>query len=74
MPLKNIYAYRDIQEAMANDTTDQLTGEAKSIGISLSVIIQEVKMESLYGAGSEFMDRHQALTHPLTRCSQMEEF
>ena len=31
MPLKNIYAYRDIQEAMANDTTDQLTGEAKSI-------------------------------------------
>ena len=43
-------------------------------GISLSVIIQEVKMESLYGAGSEFMDRHQALTHPLTRCSQMEEF
>ena len=31
MPLKNIYAYRDIQEAMANDTTDQLIGEAKSI-------------------------------------------
>ena len=29
--LKNIIPPRDIQEAMANDTTDQLTGEAKSI-------------------------------------------
>ena len=43
-------------------------------GISLSVIIQEVKMESQYGGGSEFMDRHQALTHQLTRCSPREEF
>lgn len=31
MPYKNIQAYLDIQKAMENKTTDQLTGEAKSI-------------------------------------------
>lgn len=31
MPLKNIMAYRQIQEAVKNNTTDSLKGEAKSI-------------------------------------------
>ena len=50
MPLKNIESYRSIVEAEKNNTTDQLTGEAKSIWDKLDAFHKDpAANQDLYG-------------------------